>query len=528
MALNDILIRIRTAWEGQGAQSAAKGLDAIDASSRRAAPALERTAESAGKVGKATRVSAEEFTRAARTASVLSGSMEGMGALVSQVASRFAGMAAAVPIIGGIAAAVTAWYAAITAVIDAQKAVAANLRDITATNSENAVRGMAKAFDDLQKSISLAADEQKRFVDGQQAMADAQKELTLANIDAAEQAELSKEADPLRQAVIKARFAEQRSGVNTSASTEAEMRKADSLDRQRSLAELSQQTAAEQVSALRDAFARASAIGTSLAEKQRAAMNSAWTPIGEGIAGENWQKERDRNLKAQQDILGQIEAAREIEKKSRIEADSTRTLLEAQLIRVQAARVSGTTTTTAAAAGTTSATTAVAVAETEAQHAAMKQQRAEAASQLLAWQAQAASAQSVIDSAQSRIDAGTFSAADNASAIQARSAAEDPIAQLTAFLTDLDAKLQLLTPPQPAAPAPAVQPVYQPAPAVQPVRQPAPAPAFQVAPQMDSQSMQQAVDASQAQTALLQSFVDRIGREMAKQNEILRNNALIQ
>jgi hypothetical protein len=260
-------------------------------------------------------------------------------------------------------------------------------------------------------------------------------------------------------------------------------------------------------------------------------MNSAWTPLGEGIAGENWQPERDRNLKSQQDILGQIEAARQLEDKSRIEADSTRTLLEAQLIRVQAARVSGTTTTTTAAAGTTSATTAVAVAETEAQHAAMKQQRGEAASQLLAWQAQAASAQSVIDAAQSRIDAGTFSAADNASAIQARSAAEDPIAQLTAFLTDLDAKLQLLPPPQPAAPAPAVQPVRQPAPAVQPVYQPAPAapaPAFQVAPQMDSQSMQQAVDASQAQTALLQAFIDRIGREMAKQNEILRNNALIQ
>jgi hypothetical protein len=243
-------------------------------------------------------------------------------------------------------------------------------------------------------------------------------------------------------------------------------------------------------------------------------MNSAWTPIGEGIAGEEWQPERDRNLKAQQDILGQIEAAREIEKKSRIEADSTRTLLEAQLIRVQAARVSGTTTTTAAAAGTTSATTAVSVAETE-------KQRAEAASQLLKWQAQAANAQSVIDSAQTRIESGTFSAADNASALQDRSAAEYQIQQFTAVLADLDAKLQLLTTPMPAAPAPAVQPVYQPAPA-------APAPAFQVAPQMDSQSMQQAVDASQAQTALLQSFIDRIGREMAKQNEILRNNALIQ
>jgi hypothetical protein len=38
MALDDILIKIRTTFEGKGAQEASKSLDALDQSSRRAAP----------------------------------------------------------------------------------------------------------------------------------------------------------------------------------------------------------------------------------------------------------------------------------------------------------------------------------------------------------------------------------------------------------------------------------------------------------------------------------------------------------
>jgi hypothetical protein len=327
-------------------------------------------------------------------------------------------------------------------VVEAQKAQAASLRDITATNSENAVRGMAKAFDDLQKSIANAADEQKRFVDGQQAMADAQKALTLANIDAAEQGALSKEADPLKQAVIKARFAEQRTGVTTSADTETEMRKADMLDRQRILSELSQASATEQVNALSSEYGRASAQGGMLAQKQQKAMDSAWTPRGVGSAGAAWQPERDRNLKELQDLSEQIKAARQVAEKARIEADSTRVILEAQLIHVQASRVTAGTATTTATSGTTSATTAVSVADLAAKKAA-------AEAQLPQFAAQAQSAQEYLATVPERARSGTYSQAE------------------------------------------------------------------QIA-------MQQALASAQEQTALLQSFITRIGREMSKQNEILR------
>jgi hypothetical protein len=312
---------------------------------------------------------------------------------------------------------------------------------------EGVVRGLAASYAGLQKSIAEAGEEQKRFVDGQQAMADAQKALTLANIDAAEQDALIKEADPLKQAAIKARFAEQRSNANTTYDTETEARKADMLGRQISLAEIAQQTAAAQVSALQAEFASTSHAGGILAEKQRVAMNSAWTELGAGIAGAKWQPERDRNLKGLQDIAAQIKEARKTESDSRRDAESARTLLDAQLIRVQASRVSGATSTRSSSASVIGADNAITAAE-------LVRQRSSAEEQLRQAQDQAVNAQAFVDGTPSRIAAGTYSFSDNANALQA-------------------------------------------------------------------------LAASQEQTVLLRNYLEQIGRELSKQNEILRNNAMI-
>jgi len=440
MALNDILIKIRTSWEGQGAQSAAKGLSDIESAASRAAPAVNKAAG-------ATRVSAEEFSRAAKMASAAGGSIEGIGAMIQQLGSRISGFAAAIPVIGLLVAAFEAWKTAITGIIEAQKAQAAGLRDIKASNMEGVVRGLAASYADLQKSIAEAGEEQKRFVDGQQAIADAQKALTLANIDAAEQDALIKEADPLKQAAIKARFAEQRANANTTYDTETEARKADMLGRQISLAEIAQQTAAAQVSALQAEFASTSHVGGILAEKQRVAMNSAWTELGAGIAGAEWQPERDRNLKGLQDIAAQIKEARKTESDSRRDAESARTLLDAQLIRVQASRVSGATSTRSSSASVIGADNAITAAE-------LVRQRSSAEEQLRQAQDQNVNAQAFVDGTQARIDAGTYSFSDNANALQA-------------------------------------------------------------------------LAASQEQTVLLRNYLEQIGRELSKQNEILRNNAMI-
>jgi hypothetical protein len=274
-------------------------------------------------------------------------------------------------------------------------------------------------------------------------MADAQKALTLANIDAAEQGALAKEADPLQQALIKARFAEQRSGVTTSADTDAEARKADMLDRQRVLAELSQSSAKEQIDALRSEFVRASAYGSNLASVQQRAMDAAWTPKGVENAGAKWQPERERNAKVLQDLADQMMAARKASEKAGSEAEATRTLIAAQLIRVQASRVTATTANTTAAASTTKATTDISVADLAAQKSA-------AESQLSRAQGQAATAQDYLATVPERIASGTYS-------------------------------------------------------------------------QADQNAMLQALASAQEQTALLQSFISRIGQEMSKQNEILRS-----
>lgn len=448
MALDDILIKIRTTFEGKGAQEASKSLDALDQSSRRAAPALDKTGEAAGKAGKATRVSAEEFTRAARSASVLTGSMEGLGALVSQVATRFAGIAKALPVIGAVIALVNVWYETIMAVVAAQKAAAASLRDITAGNADGRIHALAESFEKLQKSISKAADEEKRYVEGQQAMADSERDLTLAKLDADEQSALSKEPDPLKQAVIKAQFSERRVGVSSSAAVEAEMRKRDSLGRQRSLSELAAGGADEQVAALLSEYQSVSARGGSLAAKQKKAMDGAWftsrfaIPFSDTAAGNELQPERDRNLKQQQTLQEEIKAAKELGDKSRGDAAYTSILLAAQSNRIQQSTISSRTTATAAAAGTTTATTAVSVADLAAQRAA-------AEAQLPQYQQQASTAQEYLSTIPDRIASGTYSQADQA-------------------------------------------------------------------------AMQRALAAAEEQTALLQSFISRIGQEMSKQNEILR------
>jgi hypothetical protein len=614
MALNDILIRIRTAWEGQGAQSAAKGLTDVETAAARTAPAMNKAAG-------ATRVSAEEFSRAARMASAAGGSMEGIGAIIQQLGSRIAGLAAAIPVIGLVFAAFTAWKTVITTLIERHREHERLLRSIKDSNAAGAIDSITKSYDRMTTAIERAAEEHRLFMEGQMEMVKVEQELTAAKLKSDETAELMAEPDATKQDAIRARYEALQQASSSGSDIAIQSMKADNVSHDISVAE--QQLAAKQ-------------------EKEPALLRIVAERGAAVAAADRSPEEKAAAQDAQAKAAAEVAKNRDEQSKLAAQIDRMRVQLNVELKRLDVMKLSGSDTQARQGMEVRKQEERVRVAETEAQRAAMEQQRGEAASQLLAWQAQAASAQSVIDAAQSRIDAGTFSAADNASAIQARSAAEDPIAQLTAFLTDLDAKLQLLTPPQPAAPAPAVQPVRQPAPAVQPVYQPAPAapapafqvapqmdsqsmqqavdasqaqtalwqaqaasaqsvidsaqsriesgtfsaadnasaiqarsaaeapiaqltavltdldaklhlltppqpaapapavqpvyqpapaapaPAFQVAPQMDSQSMQQAVDASQAQTALLQSFVDRIGREFAKQNEILRNNALIQ
>ena len=214
------------------------------------------------------------------------------------------------------------------------------------------------------------------------------------------------------------------------------------LDRQRVLSELTQASAKDQLNVLRTEYVRTAANGAKLAATQQRDMDAAWTPKGVENAGAKWQPERDRNLKLLEDLADQMKAAKKASEKAGMEAASTRTLVEAQLIKVQASRVTAGTSTTAAVAGTTAATTAISVAD-------LAKQKSAAEDQLSQAQGQSSTAQEYLASVPDRIASGTYS-------------------------------------------------------------------------QADQTSMLQALASAQEQTALLQSFISRIGQEMAKQNEILR------
>jgi len=206
MALDDILIKIRTTFEGKGAQEASKSLDALDQSSRRAAPALEKTGEAAGKAGKATRVSTEEFARAAKMASAAGGSLEGVGAVVSQLGTRIAGFAAAIPVLGLVWAAFVSWKTVIDTLIERHREQLRLLREIKDTNIAASLDAITKAYARMNAELDRTADKQQIMLDGQIEMLKVEQDLSEAKLKMAETTELAAEKDPIKQEAIRARY----------------------------------------------------------------------------------------------------------------------------------------------------------------------------------------------------------------------------------------------------------------------------------------------------------------------------------
>jgi hypothetical protein len=434
MGLDDILIKIRTQFEGKGAAEASKSLDSLDQSSRRASPTLDKTADSLGKVNKSTRVSVEEFTRAARSASVLTGSMEGLGALVSQVATRFTALASALPVIGLLIAAFTAWKAAINAVIESQKAAAASLRDIKSQNFANGVNSMAEAYARLDKSIASANAKQKIFLEGQDAMEEAQHQLALASLAADKQAALSKETDPLKRALISAQFEEQLTGLNAGRARQKDARKLEALDATVVSASEERRAREDSIREMQARYSQGSKAGAELMAAQRTAMDAAWTPRGRESAGKEYQDEINKNTESQKQLAEQIKKAQDDANSAALTEENARNLINAQLIQTQATKKFSGVSIADSASGTTAATTAVSMADLAAQKSA-------AEAQLPQYQQQAAAAQDYLSTIPDRISSGTYSQADQSAMLQALTSAQEQTALLQSFITRIGAEM---------------------------------------------------------------------------------------
>ncbi len=446
MALDDILIRIRTAFEGKGAQEAAKSLDALDASSKRAAPALDKTAAASTAAGKATRVSSEEFTRAARTASAMGGSLEGVGALISQMSSRIGGLAGSLPVIGLLWAAFTTWKTAIMAVVDAQKLQAEVLRTIKVENVAAQIASLSEAYAKLTKEIDRTSTSQKIMLQGQQAIYEASARQEKANLDLAELDETSAEKDPLKQTAIKARYDRQRGVVDSRLAGQGEETKMNQILIERTDAENRRDAAKAQLPALAQKAAEINRLYTELqVQRDEKLMLLDDMPHTEK-AYNNVEAEYGPKIKIllekNQEILAEMQKAREVVNTTTDTAAGLDMQIQAQVSNLGTRRTEATVADRRASLNENNATTAVSVADLAAKKAA-------AEAQLPQFAAQAQSAQEYLATVPDRARSGTYSQAD------------------------------------------------------------------QIA-------MQQALASAQEQTALLQSFIARIGKEMAKQNEILR------
>ena len=426
MALNDILIKIRTTWEGQGAQSAAKGLSDIETAASRAAPAVN-------KASGATRVSAEEFSRAAKMASAAGGSIEGIGAIIQQLGSRIAGFAAAIPVIGLVFAAFTAWKTVITTLIERHREHERLLRSIKDSNAVASIDSINKAYERMSTALDRVVDKTRVMMDGQMEMAKVEQELTAAKLRSAETAELQAETDPTKQDAIRARYAALQQSASSKTDANLQTMKIDRLQYDLSV---NDEKMFDKRTLERDLMKK-------MATLSNAAIDPYRTPEERKDAQES-QAKVAADLKKNSEEIEQLDLAKvrlvdqlAVERK-RSEVmhvtssdDQTRQGMEVQK---QEERVR--------------------VAEAERQRAALEQQRTAAEQQLRQAQDQNVNAQAFVDGTQARIAAGTYSFSDNANALQA-------------------------------------------------------------------------VAASQEQTVLLRNYLEQIGRELSKQNEILRNNAMI-
>jgi hypothetical protein len=100
-----------------------------------------------------------------------------------------------------------------TQVEQSKRAQEASLRDIKAQNLSGEIKMLAESYDKQRKENARSAEEARMRLEGEYAMADAKKALALAELAAAEQAQLSQEPDVLKRAVIKAQANEKRVAI---------------------------------------------------------------------------------------------------------------------------------------------------------------------------------------------------------------------------------------------------------------------------------------------------------------------------
>lgn len=282
----DIWIKIRSLFDKQAVDDAAKGVEEVG-----------KKTEAVGEAARGAQGNTDKaFSAINASAQVAEGGVAGVGNAVRTLAGQFPALNAAIAPVGLALAAFAAWKKAVDAVKESRESLAKGKFDTIMGNEEAGIRSLSAAYERLRKSIADTEDARQRLSDAEASKDDAQTAAELAALDlesAQRQARLDP-ADQFAQRRLDIEMSRKRAEiVDASAARRLERERTDALaaaDYQ-TKQQKSAQDAAEgyelKFSGLASQFA-------SYSKANREDIEAAWTPGGKQRAAERGEKELQR------------------------------------------------------------------------------------------------------------------------------------------------------------------------------------------------------------------------------------------
>ncbi len=298
-----LIMRIRSLFDGSGSKQAADDVAEIGKASKAMS---DTTRAAAGSTEKS-------FAAINAATAVTQGGVMGVGQAVKNLAGQFPSLNAALGPVGLALAAFAAWKKAIDAVRESSASLARGRFDTTIGNQEASVRSLARAYDELQRSISSAEDARKRLSDAESAKDDARLAADLAKLELA-QAEAQAALDPgdaFGRRRVDLDFAARRSSVTDAAALRKADRELANIRGEGATQEATKRAAEETVKELQDRFSTLGAEYAARNAKTTRDIEAAWTPKGKQDAAERGEKDLARIAAAMESVAAKLTAATE-------------------------------------------------------------------------------------------------------------------------------------------------------------------------------------------------------------------------
>lgn len=341
----EVLIDIKSTADTKGIDDASKGLDNLSKTGDNADESAKKSATSMKVVG--------------ATAAATSGSIQGVAGAINTLTGNLQAMQAALPLIGALMAAFTAWKKVVEALIESQAAQAASLRDITTGNIAATIDSVAQSYNRLKQSINAVNSAQKDILEAERSLAAARRDSELADIELEKQKKLADENDPLKRRQIEAQAAARTASVQGAFGQQDEQLLAKSLLSQRDAAAAQREAADAQLTSLTNMFSRTAKEFSQTTLMQRQAMDKAWTPSGAEKAGARYAKSIEALSASIKELGAQIQSAKAESDVANADYNRAQTAIEINAISSSSRTTQAQATSIAAGAGVVQAQGAI-------------------------------------------------------------------------------------------------------------------------------------------------------------------------